>query len=141
MFIGRQQLGTELTIGVLCHDASDTPTAPAAAPTIEVWTGTTKLLTGQMIPVMDRYGTTVAASYFQYNLFLDGKYAAGQYKVLYRYTVGSYVGLEEDTFQVLAGGDADGTITSLIYYSRPQAAFVVWQTDAGKVQKGRNPAI
>ena len=138
MYLGKVQLGQEITLGVQCRDSAGTPTAPTAAPQIEVWTGTSKVLSGKSIPTMDRYGVT---GYFQYNLFLDSRFTTGEYKALYRFTAGSYYGLDEDTFEIVAGGDASGAVISLHCFNRPQAQFLVWQTDGGRIQKGRNPGV
>ena len=139
VYRGRVQLGQEITLGVQVHDANDTPAEPTTAangPWIEVWSTSAKVLTGKTIPIQDRYGAT---GYFQYNLFLDARFTAGQYKCLYRFVTGTYYGLDEDTFEIVAGGNVSGALLGMAFYSRPHADFLVWQTDGGVVQKGRNP--
>lgn len=137
MFRGRVQLGEHIALGVLCLDASDTPTAPDAAPLLEIFSGTAKVL-AKTIPALDRFGTT---GLFQIQQFLDERFAAGQYKAIYRWDIGSYEGMAEDTFEVVAGGNADGQIIAMHYYKRPHADFIVSQLNSGKLVKGRNPRI
>lgn len=141
MFRGRFQLGTEIPLSVLTVNGSNVPSAPTVCPRIEVWSTTAKVVSDKLIPVMDRYGTEVDATLFAYNLFLGGGFAAGLYTVYYRYLLGTYEALVEDTFEIVAGGDKDGAVISMYYFDRPQAKYVVMQLDSGKLVKGRNPRV
>jgi hypothetical protein len=138
MFRGRYQLGQEVTLGVLCVDAADTPTLPTSAPTVDVYSASSKVISGKAIPIMDRYGAT---GLFSYRLFLSETFSVGKYSVVYRYTADGDEGVEVDTFEVIDGGDPSGHPTSMHFYRRPHADFIVTGTDGGKVIKRRNPRL
>jgi hypothetical protein len=138
MYRGRFVLGEEVPLGVLCFDGSGTPSAPDAAPMVDVYSGAAKVLSGQPLPALDKFGTT---GLFAWPLLLDARFAPGKYTAVYRYLVGGTAGGDEDTFDVLAGGNADGQVLSMFWYPRPQANFIVYQTSDGSIRKGRNPSV
>lgn len=140
MYLGRIQLGAELPISCLTVDANSLPTAPDAPPALKIWSGTTLILSAQM-PVNDRFGTSTVCTFFLYPLFLGGQYATGTYDVNLSWKIGSFVGVEDAKFDVVAGGHADGAIVAMTLYRRPEADFVVWQTTGGKLQRGRGPKV
>lgn len=134
---GRYELGDEPTFQIVCRDVNKTPTVPTDCPTADVWSGTTKVV-NQLIPVLDRYGTTAA---FQFVFKLDSRFAVGQYSVDYRYKLGATHVVETDHFEVIAGGNADGNVIAMTFYDRPHADFLVYQLDTGKIAAGRNPTV
>lgn len=138
MFRGRRQLGQFITLGVQCVDASGTPTLPTAPPQLEIWQGSTIVIAAKEIPINDRYRTTAM---FLYRQPLDGRFSAGTYLASYTYTVGSLGVFEVDSFEVMAGGNADGAAISLTQFTRPHARLMVWQTDMRKLLYGRNPRL
>lgn len=135
---GRYQIGTHVPLHVLTVNGSNVPSFPTDAPRIEVWSATAKVVSNKAVPVVDRFGQT---GLFGHRLFLDGRFSAGRYTVYYRYLVGTYQGVVEDTFEVVAGGDGDGAVIALNYYERPHAVFCVFQLDSGRLVKGRNPRV
>lgn len=139
-YLGRHQLGNTMPVTVLTVDASNLPTAPDVPPVMKIWSGTTLILSAQM-PVADRYGTSTNTTLFIYPLFLGASYAAGLYDVSLTWKIGTFVGVEDGTFEILAGGNADGSIIAMTLYRRPEADFVVWQTNSGKLQRGRGPKL
>lgn len=138
MYRGRYQLGQEVPLGVLCLNAADTPTAPDRAPTMKVWDAAGTRVADLAIPALDRYAVT---GLFRHRLFLDGRFAAGRYTVTYHWNAGSFVGLDADTFEIAAGGHADGSVVAMTWYHRPQAEFIVQQLNSGAIVKGRNPRL
>jgi hypothetical protein len=143
MYRGRIMQGQELTLGLRTLNGSNVPTAPDAAPTFEIYgeSSGTRVLTQKFIPPLDRYGTAVPATVWQYNQFMDERLSAGRYTIVYRWTISSFYGTALDSFEVVAGGNPKGTAISSYYYRRPNADFVVQQTDAGRIIKGRNPGV
>lgn len=135
---GRYQLGQEIPLGVLTVNASGAPSFPTTAPHMDVFSGSAKVVSGKLLPVVDRGGQT---GYFHYPLYLGPQFAAGRYSVVYRYLVGTYLGQVEDTFEVIAGGDDEGEVLAMHWFERPQADFVVQQLSSGKLVRGRNPRI
>jgi hypothetical protein len=135
---GRYQLGVEIPLGILTVNGSSLPSFPTTAPLVEVWSATAQVIPGRKMPVVDRFGTT---GLFGLNLFLDARFSAGMYTAIYRYTVGSYQGQEEDVFEVVAGGDPAGSVIAMAYYDRPHAKFCVMQLDSGRLISRRNPRV
>lgn len=138
MYRGRLQLGDEVTLTCLCVNGSGVPSAPDAAPKIDVYAGAVKVVSGKAIPALDRYGTT---GLFAFNLLLGTQFATGRYSVTYRYTNGAFADLQADVFDIIAGGQPDGDIISMHWLPLPHANFLVYQTDSGKLRKVRNPYL
>ncbi len=109
-----------------------------ACPTTSISAASGKPIQNKQIPAQDRYGIT---GRFAFRQFLDGRFAVGQYTVLYRYTVGSYNGLVTDTFQIVAGGSSYGTALAIRYFHKPEADYVVQALTSGKITKNRNPTV
>jgi hypothetical protein len=138
MYRGRYQNGDTVPLRVLCRDAAGVPGVPPRAPQVTVWSPAGAKVRVRVMPVLDRYGQ---AGLFHYPLYLDGDFAPGLYRAVYNYNLGSYVGIEEDGFEVLAGGNADGAVVALHFYVRPHARFVMQSLDSGKMVQGRNPTV
>lgn len=140
MFRGRLRLGEEVTIAVQCYDVNGTPSLPDDCPVAKVWNSAGTKVFNAKIPIQDRYGTT---GYFQRNIFLGPAFAVGLYTVTYIYSTAgqSFVNLDEDNFEIIAGGDTDGITEAMHYYHRPQADYVVQQLSSGKIKRRRNPRI
>lgn len=140
MHRGRYQLGQEIVLGFQARNGSDVPAVPSAVPVFSVYSQSATLIDGKEIPVLDRYGRT---GLFQFRLRLSSIFTAGNalYTVSYKATMpDSHIYTAEDYFQVIAGGNADGVILSMAYYTRPHADFVVHFLDSGKIQARRNPS-
>lgn len=135
---GRYQLGQAVELTLACRDASDTPAVPTNVPRLKVWTPAGALLRFQDLPPLERYTQT---GLFHARLILDSTFTAGLYRVTYYWSVGSFRGLDEDGFEVMPGGDADGAVVALHWFSRPQAKFLVQSLDSGKLVQGRNPTV
>jgi hypothetical protein len=135
---GRQQLGTEITLTVLCVDGNGAPVAPTNAPMMEVYDSAGNQITGKRIPPLEQ---AVVTGLFQYNLFLGALFSAGTYTVVYRWVSGGNHYGEMDTFEIIPGGHADGSVISLYFYERPGARFLVQQLDSGKLVQGKNPRV
>lgn len=137
-YLGRYQLGVEVPLSVRTTNSAGSAALPAACPSIDVYSDSAKVVSGKQIPISDRYGVTAL---FRHGLFLSQLYTAGRYEVAYRWVIGSYEGGQVDTFEVLAGGDGDGSVISMYHLRKPQASWIVQQRDSGKIMKGRNPRV
>jgi len=137
---GRYKLGDHVPLLLLTRSASGTPTLPLDVPYAKVWDNTGTLVHNFFMPIADRFAVT---GLFTHNMRLGGRFPTlGMYRVVYFYNLsGSYHGTDEDTFELIAGGDNDGTVISDYFYNRPFASFVVQQLDSGKLVSGRNPRI
>lgn len=134
---GRYILGDTVPLDVWCRSSAATPTEPDQAPVAIVCSDTAQVLV-QRLPICDRYGIT---GYFHYPLRLDGRFAAGSYRVLYQYSIGGTAYGHAESFEVAAGGHADGPALALFYYRRPTSDFVVLQADSGRIIRRRNPRL
>jgi hypothetical protein len=131
-----------LPIVLKTRNSSHVITAPTStsdkAPIGAVYSASGKIASIKLSPV-DRSTVT---GLFAYRLKLDqGSYTSGQYLVAITYTVGSgaYTGSVEFTFQIVDGGNANGSVTSMCEFLRPEAEHIVFGLDVGNVYDGRNP--
>jgi hypothetical protein len=138
MYRGRVTQGSYLTLSVRTYDADDIPAAPTACPWLSVYDSSGVLLRRVRVPIADAGGVT---GYFSIPLFLGPGFSAGHYHALYSWAVGSFEGGEMDSFQVVAGGNSQGSVVSMHEYNRPHARFAVHQTDGGQLKRGRNPRL
>lgn len=137
MFRGRYNLGDTVQLHLVTRNADGTATAPVRPPQVTVWLGGTKIVYADM-PIREKFTQT---GKFGYDLFLDGRFATGLCVVNYVYVVGSYAGQEDDNFEITAGGDADGNVVGMYFYSRPHADFIIHRVASGQVLRGRNPTF
>lgn len=136
---GRYQLGQHLPIMVLARGSDETPGVPTDTPRATIYSPAGAVVMFFDLPVVDRYSQT---GLFGMPLRLGADFATtGLYRAEYHYLIGSYYGIEEDGFEIVAGGNADGSVISMYYYDRPHAKFIVQELDSGKLRQGRNPTI
>lgn len=133
MDLGRYVKGQFVTPAVAVVSGGNAAT-PDAAPTATI-SGPSPTRTVKL--AMDG-GPTAFALPIQ----IDDSFALGTYSVEYAYSVGGSAGSpSSDTFDVIAGGDLGGKVIAMAAYVRPDAQYVVVQTDAGKLLQGRNPRL
>lgn len=137
-YLGRFQVGTTVALFAHCHIANSTPATPDDCPQFRVKASDDTYPAAALMTVLDKYGTT---GLFWYPLFLDASFPTGQCRVTYSFNVGNFFGLEQDIFEVVPGGDADGTVTGMHYYARPHADFIVRSRETGTIARGRNPRV
>lgn len=136
MYRGRIRLGGEAILGVQTTSDGVIPALPTStAPLLDVYDSVGHVVS-KRIPLLDR-----DSALFQYRLFLGSTFTAGLCTVTYRWTTGSYEGYEMDTFEIIPGGNADGIVLSMTFYKRPMADFVLRQTNAGVILRGKNPKV
>lgn len=135
MFRGRRQQGQEVALRVLCLDATHEASWPTEAPTAAIYASSGRIWSG-LLPPLDKPGQV---GLFGYRLFLNNLFTTGYYRVIYRYRVGSHRAMGEDSFEVIAGGDPDGSVIGLYQYEQPQGVFVMQQRDGGRMFAGANP--
>ena len=138
MFLGHYQLGDCAHVYVQTLNASDAPTAPDDCPSLRVTNSAGTTVLNQKLHVVEPDEIT---GLFHYPLTLDESFSAGDYQLTLTYGVSTHSGLETQALTVLAGGNADGPVTSMIAYERPQAKFVVHGLASGRIKPGRNPRV
>lgn len=137
-YLGRYRLGDTVLLPLVTADANGTPTLPVRAPTVEVFSSSAQVANLPM-PINDRYGVT---AFFLLPVRLTSSYAAGPYRATYNWNLaGGYQGFQEDTFEVLAGGHADGVVQSMFWAEFPHAKFLMHHLESGTVVFGRNPRV
>ncbi len=137
MYLGRKQLGTTLDLYLQCTDADGVKAMPTYVPWLKVWLASTLILSAEM-PLVDK---SAQVGLFRYPLFLGDAYSVGYGTVAMHYRVSTKYGIEARSFEIVPGGDAAGQVLGMCFYPRPQADFVVYQTESGEIRKGRNPRV
>ena len=110
---------------------------PTYVPWCKVWLGTDLVFQGEM-PLIDKNSQV---GLFCLNLFLGDAFSVGHGTVEMHYRVSTKFGLEVRTFEIIPGGRPDGQMIGSHWYARPQAEFVVSQTESGTIRKGKNPRV
>lgn len=135
-YYGRKQLGQVVSLWCQTVNTSFVPTNPSAAPVARIYNSAGATVLTQKLPIIDSGDTD---GLFSYPLFLDGRFADGNYDVLFTYTVGSDNLQQMARFEVIAGGAAKGTVQAMFTYRRPESQLIVEETDAGILTARRNP--
>lgn len=137
----RYQLGTYLPLSVFTESKTTPRTAGTqdAAPTYSVYDSSgTSVVTNQPLP---QHGLGESGLYGM-DLFLGSAYAAGDYCVLYKWNEGGVANKRIMPFTVIAGAASDsGVVTSLYYYDRPHADFLIAGMEDGTLEYRRNPYL
>lgn len=138
MYLGAYQLGGRVHLPAFGADLGGTPANPDAAPRAVVYAASGLPPVGYLIPPTDLGN---ADGLFGRTIHLDARFSPGDYAALVSYSSGGTPRADLHTFTVLPGGHPDGTVIALYPYHRPQAEFLVQQTDSGSILKGRNPSV
>lgn len=120
-------------------DAAGTPTEPQDTPQVIVTDNALVEVVATQMPITERYTTT---GLFYYPLYLGTGFSTGYYTIEYRWVLAStYIGSAADEFEIVAGGHADGAVTSLYFYERPHAKMLVHGVETGSILPGKNPSL
>lgn len=137
MWLGRYQVGNTIVFLLQCVNEDGTAAAPDDAPQIKLWSPAGALTLVAKMPIFPQ-----VTGLFYYNQYLSGLLdEEGSWEATYRYTVGSYHGFQSDYFEMMAGGHLDGHVVGMYHYRRPQADYLVHQTESGNIRKGQNPRV
>lgn len=136
-FLGRYPQGVELPLVVQCVDAG-AAAWPDAAPVV-TFTDPTGAVVLNRVMGADLQGVRLGT--FRLPQFLGTPFATtGPYRVTARYTDASgNARVLCGSFRLLPGGDRDGAVVSMRAVRRPNANYLVYQTDGGRLARGRNP--
>lgn len=139
VYLGRFQQGQELPLALQCVDATGAPADPVALPVITLYRdGASKVLVETRPLAADLRGVKLGS--FRLALFLGEVYTAGRYLVVFRWADANGVGHSQvGVFMLYPGGSPDGSVIALKYVERPDSRYLMWQTDAGRLLRGRNP--
>lgn len=139
-YIGRFRQGDTVPLFCACKNATGGLAMPNDSPTVKIWDPLAGLVSSFQIPVVDRYDQV---GLFLGQLRLGIPYAnVGLWSATYTYLMPDGTnGIQQDTFEIMEGGNPDGNVVSMYWYERPWADFVVQQLDSGKLVAGRNPKL
>lgn len=103
MFVGFVDLGDDKLLQVMTLDANGTPSAPASAPTYEIWASdlSAKMTNGDGTMSLVTSGTTGWYKAEHSILEADGYAAGSEYVVKIDFTVGSTARSVAQSFQVV----------------------------------------
>jgi hypothetical protein len=137
MYLGRFQLGQEVTFRVHARSAAGQPQAPDAAPRYAAFLGGDEASSGK-VPSLDK---TLLTGLFEGRILLDEAFTAGAYRVVATWAVGGVQKGALFSFDVLPGGGPTGQVTAMFSYPRPHANYVVQARSTGRIYKGKNPRV
>lgn len=150
MFLGRVQQGDWLRIPVWTADASGFKAWPTdgSANTVfpYLWiidptkTHQMLILSEQPLTAVDRFDST-QTGYHALQQRIGPELPVGVYYCYLQWQAASasYNRRQIHVFQVVAGGNTKGAYTSITFYEKPQASWIVGQTDGGLLEARRNP--
>lgn len=139
-YLGRFQQGVEIPLLLQCVNAEREADDPLDVPHATVYRdGVPPVLVETRALAATLRG--VAAGVFRLPLFLGSSYAtAGRHLVVYRWVDSDGVArCTTGSFVLLPGGSADGAVVGMHHVARPDARYLLYQTDSGRLIRGRNP--
>lgn len=136
-YLGRTKLGKKLSLVLQSINGNGTPTQPDAAPYADIYAGTTLVETVRL-PIVERYKVNWL---FGVDLFLGGKYSTGQHMIVYRWLLSGAKYQAFAYFEILAGGTVAGPVVAIAEYQKPEAHYLIQQTEDGTLNYGRNPQL
>jgi hypothetical protein len=141
-YLGRNLLGHILPLSVLTVDENGTPTVPLRPPRVKVWNSAGTKIVNEDMPVHDRYGTATQKTRFMLPVFLSGEFSVGFYTVTYYYQTEAGINyIEEDSFEIVAGGHGAGPVISVAPFHMPDAEWLLYETRVGAISRGRRPRV
>jgi len=135
MSFGRYQQGEEVWLRVQCFGTNHVASWPTEAPVAAVY-NSAGLVTQLQLPMVDERGQV---GLFGLRVYLNTLFYPDYYRVLTRYRVAGKCSMEEESFEVIPGGDADGAVISLYSFLHPSGEFIIQQRDGGRLFAGGNP--
>lgn len=139
-YLGRFQQGDELPLVVQTTTQAGAPFIPLYNPVAKIYRdGETPTLVETVALPADQQGVDTAV--FRTGHQLTTLYGtAGRYLVLFCWAItGGTTLTAAASFTLLPGGSPDGSVVGLFFLRRPNAAYLIRQTDAGLLIRGKNP--
>jgi len=134
--IQRKQLGEEIDISVVTTDSSGTPSTPTSAPTLRIYNSSFTKVETILMPPSD-YPQVIGK--FAHTVLLGWSYAVGRYSWRASYTAGGSSGVQSGYFEIVEGGNADGSIIAIAAMQNPDGTVLVQHTDNDTFLLSRNP--
>lgn len=138
MYAGAYQLGDEFVVTFTTTIGDGSPRWPDEAPTVDLWHEGEDLLETVRAAPVERYRQT---GIFAFPVFLGFEHEVGHYAAVIRYTVSSYLYHHVVAFEVMDGGDPDGSNIALREYRKAGGNFVIQHRRSGRIASQRNPQV
>lgn len=134
MYNGRTENGFELRLHVQCKTAAGIIVEPDSIPTVDIWNAGSKVFSGQMFPEerLNATGLMVCPVYL-------AAFTVGTCQCIFRWTYQGFNGVKLGYFEIVPGGNDDGSVIAMFYFETPPGRFLVHQTDRGILKMGKNP--
>lgn len=132
--LGDLQHGQEVPVVLQCHDGTS-PVLPDVAPVLSLFQEGALVLRRRM--PLDAQADEDGV--FRYMLFINAAFTVSQVSGFVQWVVDGNPFSETVFFRILPGGAVDGSVISLEYVRRPQAGYLLWESDAGVILRGTNP--
>lgn len=139
-YLGRLSQGTEIQLVLECRTALGLGEDPLHAPIVSIYRdGATPTLLENL--TMPAYLRGVAVGIFRLPHFLGSSYSvAGRHLLVFRWVDAAGRARQRvGSFYLTPGGSADGSVTAMHYVNRPDARYLMYSTDGGRLLRGRNP--
>lgn len=137
-YLGRYILGQVVPLFFWSRNGSGTPTAPADAPLATIYDSSGNTVLSLYMPIADQANTT---GFFEHLLSLDSRFSVGYYDCVITASVSGTSKVAVVSFQIVAGGNVDGSGIAMHYFNSPHRDFLLLQTDTGILRKLRNPRL
>ena len=139
-YLGRWQQGEILPLAVTTTTPAGAAADPAAEPVATIYRDGASLTRVKQV-TLAAHDRGARAGEFRLPLALGAEFGtAGRYLVVIRWVTDDGVPrVRTGNFYLLPGGSADGAVVSMAFVTRPDASHLVYQTDAGRMVRGRNP--
>lgn len=138
MFLGFYQLGSLLPLRCRTHTSAGVPTLPDAAPQARLLDESGNTIKLVSLPLLERERIT---AYFHTFISLTESFTAQRYTVLYTWLISSTLMAKKEEFEIIAGGTAKGAGIAMHYFRQESADYVLYQNDAGVLNKLRGPEV
>ena len=148
MFLGQYFQGDDLTISHRAYTATPDDAELSfddASPTVTIYraNATIELVQGPLM--MAAYEHPSFPGMFRLSINLGSLFTTTGYyyaEIAWHYESGDNpLIIRYDPFEILPGGDANGTITSMIEVTRPDKRFLLCGTSAGRLIRRKNPRV
>lgn len=139
-YIGRFQQGQELTLVLQCTTVAGAPNAPVLHPRVKIYRDASPpVLIETVVLAADQQG--VSTVLFRLSHQLTGLYGtAGRYLLVFSWQDSNGAGRSRlGSFTLLPGGSPDGAVIAMFHVRRPNAGYLIRQTDSGLLIRGKNP--
>lgn len=148
MFLGQYFQGDELTISHRAYTETPDDAELAfddASPKVTIYRANSSIELVQGPVMMAAYEHPAVPGMFRLTIRLGSLFGTPGYyyaEVAWHYETGDNpLIVRYDPFEILPGGDSNGTITSMAEITRPDKRFLVCGTSFGRILRRKNPRV